>query len=74
MGFMLLVAISIPTAFWQDDKLFAYSIGALGLPWFVAYFVMTTGSPERRRDFYRMTDLALLLPAPRAMGSWSSAS
>ena len=63
MGFMLLVAISIPTAFWQDDKLFAYSIGALGLTWFVAYVVLTARAPDLRRDVYRMAGLALLLPA-----------
>lgn len=70
MGFMLLVAISIPTAFWQDDKLFAYSIGALGLTWFVAYVVLTARAPGLRRDVYRMAGLALLLPVSVIVSSY----
>ena len=70
MGLMLLVAISIPTAFWQDDKLFAYSLGALGLTWFVAYLKLTAGSPELRRDVYRIAALALLLPASVIVSSY----
>lgn len=70
MGFMLLVAISIPTAFWQDDKLFAYSLGALGLTWFLAYLKLTAGNPDLRRDVYRISALALLLPASVIVSSY----
>ncbi len=63
MALMLLVAISIPTAFWEGDKLFAYSIGALGITWFAAYLKLTAGQPELRRDIYRTAAAVALLPA-----------
>jgi low temperature requirement protein LtrA len=63
MGLMLLVGISIPTAFWEGDKLFAYAIGALTLTWFASYLKLTAGRPDLRRDVYRMGATACLLPA-----------
>lgn len=62
MAVMLLVDISIPTAFWENDRLFAYGVGALFILWAVAYLRLTTGAPTLRRDVYRMIGLAALLP------------
>lgn len=70
MGLMLLVAISIPTAFWEGDKLFAYSIGALGLTWFFAYVKLTAGQPELRRDVYRMGVAIAVLPVAIIIASY----
>jgi low temperature requirement protein LtrA len=62
MGLMLLVAISIPGPFWEGDQLFAYSIGALALTWFLAYLKLTAGQPELRRDVYRIAAATAVLP------------
>lgn len=70
MGLMLLVAISIPAAFWEGDQLFAYSIGALTLTWFVAALRLTAGHPELRRDVYRMAARVSVLPAAVIISSY----
>jgi low temperature requirement protein LtrA len=70
MACMLLVAISIPTAFWEGDKLFAYSIGVLSITWFVAYLKLTAGFPELRRDVYRMSAVVAVLPLAIIIASY----
>lgn len=74
MGLMLLVDVSIPTAFWEGDKLFAFAIGALSLTWLLAYLRLTMGNPAWRRDVYRMAAAALLLPAAVIISSFMSDS
>ena len=62
MGLMLLVDISIPTAFWENDRLFAYSVAALFLIWFVAMVKAVDGTPGLHADVIRMGIAGGLLP------------
>ncbi len=62
MGLMLLVDISIPTAFWENDRLFAVSVAALFLVWFVAMVKTVGEAPGLRADVVRMGIAGALLP------------
>lgn len=62
MGLMLLVDISIPTAFWDNDLLFAYGVGALWLVWAVTQFALAGRSAHLRADVYRFAAVGALLP------------
>lgn len=63
MGLMLLVDISIPTAFWDNDQLFAYAIGALFVLWLAAFVKAVGHNRELRRDVLVTGMGAALLPA-----------
>lgn len=62
MGLMLLVDISIPTAFWDNDLLFAYGVGALWLVWAIAQLRLVWPTPHLRVDVYRFAAVGSLLP------------
>jgi low temperature requirement protein LtrA len=62
MGLMLLVDISIPTAFWEDDLLFAYSVAALFLIWFLAFWKAVGTNRGLRTDVIRMGLAGGVLP------------
>lgn len=63
MGLMLLVDISIPTAFWDNDQLFAYSIGALFILWLLAFVKAVGDNKALRRDVLVMGMVTATLPA-----------
>lgn len=72
MGLMLLVDISIPTAFWENDRLFAFSVGALFILWFVAYLQAVGHDTALRSDVYRMGLAGAVLPAMLIISSYVS--
>ena len=62
MGLMLLVAISIPTAFWAKDQLFAFGVGALWLVWATAQLFCVRSMKHLRTNLYRFIVVGSLLP------------
>lgn len=71
MGLVLLMGMSIPFAFWDDDLVFAYAFGGLFVVWLAAYLVQTRGFPDRRRDVLRMALPGALLPAAVIIASYA---
>jgi low temperature requirement protein LtrA len=62
MGLMLLVGMSIPYAFWENDQLFAYSFAGLYLLWFAAYLTLVWRDAELRSAVLRMGVISVVLP------------
>ena len=70
MGLMLLVDISIPTAFWENDRLFAFSVACLFIVWFLAYLKSVGDAPGLRRDVVRIAAVGGLLPLTLIVSSY----
>lgn len=62
MGLMLLIGMSIPFAFWENDQLFAYSFAGLYLLWVAAYLVLVWRDQQLRRSVLRMAVVSVILP------------
>jgi low temperature requirement protein LtrA len=62
MGLMLLVGMSIPYAFWENDQLFAYSFAGLYLVWITAYLILVWRDKHLRFSVFRMGAISVVLP------------
>lgn len=62
MGFVLLMALSVPEAFWTDGKLFAYSYLALALMAVAGQFAIARHDPAAVRGLARMWAVSMVLP------------
>jgi low temperature requirement protein LtrA len=63
MGLMLLIGMSIPYAFWENDQLFAYSFAGLYILWVSAYLMLVWRNPILRASVVRMGVVSVILPA-----------
>lgn len=62
MGLLVLLALSIPEAFWANDKLFAFSYLGLALLALGGQVATTRHDPPMRRAMRRLVSLAMVLP------------
>ena len=62
MGLVLLMALSVPEAFWRDSKLFAYSYFALALLGMGGQLWVTRTDPAAFRAIRRMWVVGMILP------------
>lgn len=62
MGLMLLVGMSIPYAFWENDQLFAYSFAGLYLLWITSYLILVWRDEHLRSSVLRMGAVSVVLP------------
>lgn len=70
MGFLLLMALSIPEAFWGDSKLFAYSYLAIALLGMGGQLWVTRHDRVASRALGRMWTVALVLPVLLVISSY----
>jgi len=72
MGLVLLMAVSIPEAFWKDSKLFAYSYLGLALLGAGGQLWVTRNNPIASRALRRLWAVAFILPALVVISSYLS--
>ena len=72
MGLVLLMALSIPEAFWKDSKLFAYSYLGLALLGAGGQLWATRNNPIASRALRRLWAVAFILPALVVISSYLS--
>lgn len=70
MGLVLLMALSIPEAFWKDSKLFAYSYLGLALLGAGGQLWVTRHNPIASRALRRLWAVAFILPALVVISSY----
>ena len=70
MGLVLLMALSIPEAFWGDSKLFAYAYLALAVLGAGGQLWVTRADPVATRGLRRMWAVAFILPVLLVVSSY----
>ena len=72
MGLLLLIALSIPRAFWDNSLLFAYSYLGLALLALGGQLWVTHSDPQQHRAVRRAATISMLLPLSLVVSAYVS--